>query len=104
MRVLAATLALIAVAACGQRSGDPVAAAIAADLARELGEPIASVRCRDRAELLALVATLHGHLTATVHGDGDDFAAFREQWSAAVAWRNGGSCLNPGPRVIIESN
>ncbi len=57
MRVLAATLALIAVAACGQRSGDPVAAAIAADLARELGEPIASVRCRDRA---CVATTGHG--------------------------------------------
>lgn len=42
------------------------------------GPAMLVVRCRDRAELLALVATLHGHLTATMHGDGDDFAAFAE--------------------------
>jgi alpha-ketoglutaric semialdehyde dehydrogenase len=42
------------------------------------GPAVLAVRCRDRAELLALMATLHGHLTATVHGDGDDFAAFAD--------------------------
>lgn len=40
------------------------------------GPAVLAVRCRDRGELLALVGTLHGHLTATVHGDGDDFVAF----------------------------
>ncbi len=48
MRVLAATLALIAMAACG-RGEDRVATAIRRDLARELGEPIREVRCRGAA-------------------------------------------------------
>ena len=36
------------------------------------GPAVLLVACRDRAELLALVESLHGHLTGTVHGDGDD--------------------------------
>ncbi len=36
------------------------------------GPAVLAVACRDRAELLALVESLHGHLTGTVHGDGDD--------------------------------
>jgi len=42
------------------------------------GPAVLAVRCRDRGELLALVEALHGHLTATVHGDGDDFVAFAD--------------------------
>ena len=37
------------------------------------GPAVLAVVCRDAAELAAVVASLHGHLTATVHGDGDDF-------------------------------
>ncbi|MCU0865508.1 MAG: aldehyde dehydrogenase (NADP(+)) [Planctomycetes bacterium] len=40
------------------------------------GPAVLAVRCRDRGELSALVAAQGGHLTATVHGDGDDFGAF----------------------------
>jgi len=38
------------------------------------GPAVLGVRCRDLGEMQALAASLQGHLTATVHGDGDDFA------------------------------
>ena len=48
-------------------------------LRREIfGPAVLAVRCRDRAELLALVQSLHGHLTATVHGEGVDLATFAD--------------------------
>lgn len=37
------------------------------------GPAVLGVACRDEAELLALLEALDGHLTATVHGDGEDF-------------------------------
>lgn len=42
------------------------------------GPAVLAVACADHADLLATVATFHGHLTATVHGDGDDFTAFAD--------------------------
>jgi alpha-ketoglutaric semialdehyde dehydrogenase len=39
------------------------------------GPAVLAVGCRDAAELQAVVASLQGHLTATVHGDDDDFLA-----------------------------
>lgn len=45
MRAPTATIALVAALACG-RGEDRVAAAIRRDLARELGEPIRTVRCQ----------------------------------------------------------
>lgn len=39
------------------------------------GPAVLAVPCRDDGELLAVVQSLAGHLTATVHGDGDDFVA-----------------------------
>jgi len=36
------------------------------------GPAVMAVPCASRAELLAVAHSLHGHLTATVHGDGDD--------------------------------
>lgn len=39
------------------------------------GPAVLAVCCRDAAELRALVHGQHGHLTATVHGDGDDWRA-----------------------------
>lgn len=42
------------------------------------GPAVLAVPCADAAELLALARSLHGHLTATVHGDGDDFAQHGE--------------------------
>ncbi len=42
------------------------------------GPAVLAVACDRRAELLQLAGSLHGHLTATVHGDGDDFAAFAD--------------------------
>ncbi len=38
------------------------------------GPAVLAVRCRDLAEMMALVHSLQGHLTATVHGEADDFA------------------------------
>ena len=46
------------------------------------GPAVLAVGCASRAELLAVVQSLHGHLTATVHGDGDDFAEFADVISA----------------------
>jgi len=42
------------------------------------GPAVLTVPCRNRDELLSTAAGMHGHLTATVHGDGDDFAEFAE--------------------------
>jgi NADP-dependent aldehyde dehydrogenase len=42
------------------------------------GPAVLAVRCRDAAEMTALVQSLHGHLTATMHGDAADFAAHGE--------------------------
>lgn len=42
------------------------------------GPAVLTVRCEQRAELLELAASLHGHLTATVHGEGDDFTEFAD--------------------------
>lgn len=42
------------------------------------GPAVLAVACRDLAELVAVARSLHGHLTATVHGDGDDFARHGE--------------------------
>ncbi|MCB9885265.1 MAG: aldehyde dehydrogenase (NADP(+)) [Planctomycetes bacterium] len=42
------------------------------------GPAVLTVGCGQRAELLQLAGSLHGHLTATVHGDGDDFAEFAD--------------------------
>ncbi len=42
------------------------------------GPAVLVVPCRDAAELRLVVASMHGHLTATVHGDGDDFAQHRD--------------------------
>jgi 2,5-dioxopentanoate dehydrogenase len=39
------------------------------------GPAVLAVPCRDAAELRTLCASFDGHLTATVHGEGDDFAA-----------------------------
>lgn len=38
------------------------------------GPAVLAVHCRDANEMVALARSLHGHLTATVHGDGTDFA------------------------------
>jgi NADP-dependent aldehyde dehydrogenase len=38
------------------------------------GPAVVAVPCRDSDELRHLVSSLQGHLTGTVHGDGDDFA------------------------------
>ena len=40
------------------------------------GPAVLVVACRDVGELQAVVRSLSGHLTATVHGDGDDFGDF----------------------------
>jgi NADP-dependent aldehyde dehydrogenase len=40
------------------------------------GPAVLAVPCRDGDELQAVVASLSGHLTATVHGFGDDFVQF----------------------------
>ena len=45
------------------------------------GPATVAVRCRSRAEMLAVAASLHGHLTATVHGTDADF----EQHEALLA-------------------
>jgi 2,5-dioxopentanoate dehydrogenase len=45
------------------------------------GPAMLTVPCRDQSELQAVVASLSGHLTATVHGDGEDFV----QFAAAIA-------------------
>ncbi|MCA8952146.1 MAG: aldehyde dehydrogenase (NADP(+)) [Planctomycetes bacterium] len=42
------------------------------------GPAVLAVRCADAGEMLAVVRALHGHLTGTVHGDGDDLGAFTE--------------------------
>jgi alpha-ketoglutaric semialdehyde dehydrogenase len=63
------------------------------------GPAVLAVRCRDRGELAALVATLHGHLTATVHGDGDDFAAFADV-AAALRQRVGRLIANGVPTGV----
>jgi len=39
------------------------------------GPAVLAVRCRDHGELLALAQAFDGHLTGTVHADGDDLAA-----------------------------
>ena len=46
------------------------------------GPAVLAVRCRDRAELAAVVAAQSGHLTATVHGAGGDFAEFADVTAA----------------------
>ena len=48
-------------------------------LAEEIfGPATLAVRCRDRADLLALARNLHGQLTATVHGTAGDLAEFAD--------------------------
>jgi NADP-dependent aldehyde dehydrogenase len=42
------------------------------------GPAVLAVPCAARGELLQVAASFHGHLTATVHGDGDDFAEFAD--------------------------
>lgn len=42
------------------------------------GPAVLAVPCSTPAELFAIASSMHGHLTATVHGDGDDFVEFRE--------------------------
>lgn len=42
------------------------------------GPAVLAVRCRDLGEMLAVAGSLHGHLTATVHGEAADFARARE--------------------------
>ena len=42
------------------------------------GPAVLAVRCRDHAELLALARSFDGHLTGTVHADGEDLGAFRD--------------------------
>lgn len=42
------------------------------------GPAVLAVGCASREELLAIAQSLHGHLTATVHGDGEDFAEFAD--------------------------
>lgn len=37
------------------------------------GPAVLAVPCDDEGDMTALARSLHGHLTATVHGDGDDF-------------------------------
>ena len=37
------------------------------------GPAVLTIACRNEAELHQVAAALDGHLTATVHGDGDDF-------------------------------
>ncbi|MFM1870899.1 MAG: hypothetical protein RL398_321 [Planctomycetota bacterium] len=38
------------------------------------GPAVLAVGCADEAELVAVLQSMHGHLTGTVHGDGGDFA------------------------------
>jgi NADP-dependent aldehyde dehydrogenase len=92
-RALAEVGALpVQVAASGLPAGDPaqatalrptlLRASADARLAHErlgseiYGPAVLGVACRDEPEMLRVVASLHGHLTATVHGDGDDFVRF----------------------------
>ena len=42
------------------------------------GPAVLAVPCAASRDLLAVARSLHGHLTATVHGDGDDFARHAE--------------------------
>jgi alpha-ketoglutaric semialdehyde dehydrogenase len=42
------------------------------------GPAMLLVSCRDLAELRAVLASLHGHLTATVHGEREDLASYRD--------------------------
>lgn len=42
------------------------------------GPAVLAVPCTARADLLSIAASFHGHLTATVHGEGDDFAEFAD--------------------------
>lgn len=42
------------------------------------GPAVLSVRCANRTDLFAIARALDGHLTVTVHGDGDDFVEFAE--------------------------
>ncbi|MBL9078670.1 MAG: aldehyde dehydrogenase (NADP(+)) [Planctomycetes bacterium] len=46
------------------------------------GPSLLTVPCTEPAQLLALVAAMPGYLTATVHGDGDDFAEHAELLAA----------------------
>jgi NADP-dependent aldehyde dehydrogenase len=41
------------------------------------GPAVLEVPCAAPRDLLAVARSLHGHLTATVHGDGDDFRGTR---------------------------
>lgn len=56
------------------------------------GPAVLAVRCRDAAEMLAVARSLHGHLTATVHGEPADFlqqpeliAALRQRVGRLIA-------------------
>jgi NADP-dependent aldehyde dehydrogenase len=64
------------------------------------GPAVLLVRCRDAAEMLALVHSLDGHLTGTVHGDGADFAAFAEL--AGVLRRKVGRLIANGVPTGVE--
>jgi alpha-ketoglutaric semialdehyde dehydrogenase len=63
------------------------------------GPAVLAVRCRDRAELLALVASFDGHLTGTVHADGDDLAQFADV-TAALRARVGRLIANGVPTGV----
>ena len=82
VRVLAtgAADAAIATAVCPTLlSAEAAAVRANARLRTEIyGPAMLAVPCPSRAELLATIATFHGHLTATVHGDGDDFIEFAD--------------------------
>jgi alpha-ketoglutaric semialdehyde dehydrogenase len=83
----------VALAAQGNAAADPRTAAartalFVADgaaylrherLAAEIyGPATVAVRCADRAQLLDIARSLTGHLTATLHADGDDLAAYAD--------------------------
>jgi NADP-dependent aldehyde dehydrogenase len=63
------------------------------------GPAVLAVRCRDLPEMLAVAGSLHGHLTATVHGEPADFLRAPELL-AALRQRTGRLIANGVPTGV----
>jgi len=64
------------------------------------GPAMLAVPCREPADLLAIARSMPGHLTATVHGDGDDFVTHAEL--VAVLRRKVGRLIANGVPTGVE--
>jgi NADP-dependent aldehyde dehydrogenase len=64
------------------------------------GPAMLAVACRDASELRAVAESLHGHLTATVHGTEADFAAHRDL--VAILQRKAGRIVVNGVPTGVE--